>query len=204
SALHLNEIGAVAIETHKPLFFDAYRNNRTTGSLILIDPVTNATVAAGMIVERAREDRRSKSTLTVGVEIEKSRLTPAERFGRFGHRPVTIWLTARVDVAYMLERELFDRGCIVHVLEDEVDSHLLPELAKMASTAGLITICSIASTEPEERERARSLVGENHFVDVDPQRLSVHDDEAASQLCRMLEDRGFIPKDHRGTSGDGI
>ena len=47
--LELNQIGRVEIKTAEPLFVDSYRNNRGTGSFILIDPVTNLTVAAGMI-----------------------------------------------------------------------------------------------------------------------------------------------------------
>ncbi|MFY0521996.1 elongation factor 1-alpha C-terminal domain-related protein [Archangium gephyra] len=48
-ALALNEIGRVSLRTTVPLFFDEYRRNRHTGSFILIDEGTNATVAAGMI-----------------------------------------------------------------------------------------------------------------------------------------------------------
>jgi len=48
--LEMNEIAEVEFEANLPLFFDAYRENRWTGSLILIDGVTNATVGAGMIV----------------------------------------------------------------------------------------------------------------------------------------------------------
>ena len=48
--LALNEIGRVALRTQAPLFFDEYRRNRTTGSFILVDEATNATVAAGMIL----------------------------------------------------------------------------------------------------------------------------------------------------------
>src|SRR5262249_1035976 len=47
--LEMNEIALVSFETSQPLFFDAYAKNRTTGSLILIDPLTNATVGAVMI-----------------------------------------------------------------------------------------------------------------------------------------------------------
>ncbi len=46
----LNDIGRVTIRTTVPLFFDSYRKNRITGSLILVDEATNETVAAGMIV----------------------------------------------------------------------------------------------------------------------------------------------------------
>ena len=49
SALEMNEIGVVHLESARPLMFDPYSENRTTGSFILIDPLTNATVAAGMI-----------------------------------------------------------------------------------------------------------------------------------------------------------
>jgi sulfate adenylyltransferase subunit 1 len=45
-----NDIFRAKIRTTKPLFFDSYRKNRNTGSLILIDEITNETVAAGMIV----------------------------------------------------------------------------------------------------------------------------------------------------------
>jgi sulfate adenylyltransferase large subunit len=47
--LEMNAIGVAVIETARPLTFDKYSNNRQTGSFILIDPATNATVAAGMI-----------------------------------------------------------------------------------------------------------------------------------------------------------
>lgn len=46
----MNDIGRISIRTTKPLFFDSYRKNRITGSIILIDEGTNATVAAGMII----------------------------------------------------------------------------------------------------------------------------------------------------------
>jgi sulfate adenylyltransferase subunit 1 len=46
----MNDIGRIHIRTAKPLFFDSYKRNRNTGSLILIDEFTNATVAAGMIL----------------------------------------------------------------------------------------------------------------------------------------------------------
>jgi sulfate adenylyltransferase large subunit len=201
--LELNEIGVVSLETHRPLFFDAYRRNRATGSFILIDPVSNLTVAAGMIAERVvREDRTRKAL--AGVEFERSRLTAAERWERAGHRPVTIWLTARTDVAYLLERELFDRGCLVHVLADDVESHFLPELAKISAAAGLITICTVASDEDGERDRAREVVGAEQFVDVDPQTLSTKDIEAKEQITRLLEARGFVRPDDRGVGGDGI
>lgn len=48
--IRMNDIGRVSIRTTKPLFFDSYKRNRNTGSLILIDETTNETVGAGMIL----------------------------------------------------------------------------------------------------------------------------------------------------------
>lgn len=50
TSLGLNEIGRVSLRCTQPLFFDEYRRNRSTGSFVLIDEATNATVAAGMIL----------------------------------------------------------------------------------------------------------------------------------------------------------
>ena len=52
-ALALNQIGTVTLTTARPLVFDRYADNRATGSFILIDPATNFTAGAGMIVEAA-------------------------------------------------------------------------------------------------------------------------------------------------------
>ena len=67
--LQLNEIGAVVVEAQRPVFLDAYRCNRATGSFILIDGITNETVAAGMI-ERAVEERPGDASGVVEVSIE--------------------------------------------------------------------------------------------------------------------------------------
>jgi len=54
--LKLNEIGLVRIELDRPVSFDPYRDNRDTGSFILIDRFSNATVAAGMVIEATPEE----------------------------------------------------------------------------------------------------------------------------------------------------
>src|SRR5258708_642946 len=50
-SLGLNEIGEVEIETHKPVFCDRYAENKTTGSFIVVHPISNATLAAGIILD---------------------------------------------------------------------------------------------------------------------------------------------------------
>ncbi|HEX5434726.1 MAG TPA: adenylyl-sulfate kinase, partial [Candidatus Angelobacter sp.] len=54
TSLRMNEIGTVQLESHLPLFFDAYKKSRATGSFVLIDPITNRTLAAGMISGAAK------------------------------------------------------------------------------------------------------------------------------------------------------
>jgi sulfate adenylyltransferase subunit 1 (EFTu-like GTPase family) len=60
--LALNEIGRVIVTASRPLVFDAYDRNRTTGSFVLIDPSTNATAGAGMIARAIDEPRVSTRT----------------------------------------------------------------------------------------------------------------------------------------------
>ncbi|MCK5776813.1 MAG: hypothetical protein KAH25_11580, partial [Bacteroidales bacterium] len=56
----LNDIGKVQITTNKPLFFDAYRKNKVTGSFILINPITNNTAAVGMIIGKSQNTKGQK------------------------------------------------------------------------------------------------------------------------------------------------
>jgi sulfate adenylyltransferase large subunit len=102
--LSLNEIGLISVETQRPLFFDPYRRNRATGSFVLIDPISNDTLGAGMIAWGAEEAR------------SHGRVTPEERQERNGHRPAMIWLENGSQAAYLLERRLFDHGCQVCVV----------------------------------------------------------------------------------------
>jgi len=71
--LEMNAIGNVVIETARMTAFDAYSANRSTGSFILIDPATNATVAAGMILKSAASDP-SKRLTEVNCRIDNGHL----------------------------------------------------------------------------------------------------------------------------------
>jgi bifunctional enzyme CysN/CysC/sulfate adenylyltransferase subunit 1 len=92
SQLAMNEIAEVELETNLPLFFDAYTESRTTGSLILIDGVTNATVGAGMIVGRAEssdEDITSAAFVLVPGRHELAERL-REELEAHGHRAVIV------------------------------------------------------------------------------------------------------------------
>src|SRR5437763_11917124 len=79
--LNLNEIGAVVIDTHSPLFVDPYQRNRATGSFVLIDPVSNSTVAAGMITGR---DPRASDISPRHDTSDLDRIPQHERQSRHG------------------------------------------------------------------------------------------------------------------------
>jgi len=106
--LQLNEIGVIALETQRPLYFDPYARNRFTGSFILIDPITNATVGAGMILGPS-EARRAAG-----------RVTAEERQSRSGHRPAIVSVND-AELAAHLERALFEQGCMVTVNQSATD-----------------------------------------------------------------------------------
>ncbi|MEN3337845.1 MAG: sulfate adenylyltransferase subunit 1 [Acidobacteriota bacterium] len=74
SPLELNQIGAITVSTSRPIAFDTYARNRTTGSFILIDPATNFTAGAGMIVRAVRDE----STVLPGTDAA-DRLARAAR-----------------------------------------------------------------------------------------------------------------------------
>ena len=137
TALEMNGIGVVAIDTSRPLCFDPYEQNRITGSFILIDPVTNGTVAAGMITRSLAAAQRSK---TIPRELVQG--TAAERIARFGHRPATVALNGRASLAVALERSLFDRGCSVAVLPSWE-----PHVVEALERAGCIVLV-ISGGEP--------------------------------------------------------
>jgi hypothetical protein len=190
--LGLNEIGAVVVETVSPLFFDSYRRNRSTGAFILIDPATNATAGGGMILGRRHPETAAGIAKTALLEVGAAKVTPAERIARLGHQPATIWLTARIDLASLLERRLFDRGCLAQVLADPVESGILPELAEVLHRAGAIAICSAGADMAEERGRAKEYVGENRFLEFVPEALPARDEAAADLVMQALEERALI------------
>jgi sulfate adenylyltransferase large subunit len=133
ASLELNEIGAVSLETHRPLYFDSYAENRNTGSFILIDPATNETIAAGMIMGRGDAPAAKRQEL----DLRRDHVTPAERFMRFGHHAGVVEAPTE-EAARELERELFERGCLVSVLQGE---QIRKEALDALNATGAIAIC---------------------------------------------------------------
>jgi bifunctional enzyme CysN/CysC len=125
SELKLNEIGNCTVSVNAPIVFDPYKTSKGTGSFIIIDRLTNGTVGAGMILGTTEEETLSP------VSVE-------ERAARFSQQAAAISLigsNAR-EVAYQLERKLFDNGHAATVLEI-ADAALIQAL----KNAGLIGLC---------------------------------------------------------------
>jgi sulfate adenylyltransferase large subunit len=114
--LRLNDLGAAVIDTQQPLFCDPYRRNHGTGSFILIDPRTNATVGAGMITGREAGVAAHRSTEAVAPPPPLA-VSREEQEARSGHRAVTVWIKAPAEAACRLHRLLFDEGMRVHLVE---------------------------------------------------------------------------------------
>jgi len=119
--LEMNEIASVEFETSQPLFFDPYRSNRTTGSFILIDPLTNATVGAAMIREALPPERVRQGLAEEHLDHKTGKVTVEEHIERRGHRPAIFTLTGKRRHAEGLERALLGRGFeVVLVDHDEL------------------------------------------------------------------------------------
>jgi bifunctional enzyme CysN/CysC len=133
----LNEIGRVEISTSTPIFFDSYKINHATGSFILIDPLTNNTVAAGMIRDAIRHiedyaddrtDEGSKSKKSSNVIRRGLNMPLAEREKQNRHKACVLWFTGlsgsgKSTIAMELEHRLFDRGCRIALLDGDNIRH---------------------------------------------------------------------------------
>ncbi|MEW6037000.1 MAG: sulfate adenylyltransferase subunit CysN, partial [Pseudomonadota bacterium] len=108
-----------------------------TGAFIVIDRLSNVTVGAGMILG------------PVQSEASFRKVTAEERAARFGQKAVTVWLTGagRQEMAYALERALFDIGHPATVLEDEGFGAELIRAAQLVNHAGLICLCPLEHGE---------------------------------------------------------
>ena len=123
--LKLNEIGHCTVAVNAPVVFDPYKRNKTTGSFIVVDRLTNITVGAGMISGDASEE-------------DWTPVSADERATRFAQIAAVIGLTGdgAQQVAYHLERKLFDTGHAATVLEVSND-----ELITAIKHAGLLCLC---------------------------------------------------------------
>jgi bifunctional enzyme CysN/CysC len=135
--LQLNEIGLCELALSAPLAFDPYRRCKGTGAFIVIDRLSNVTVGAGMILG------------PVQGEAAFRKVTAEERAARFGQKAVTVWLTGagRQEMAYRLERRLFERGYVCAVIEADRLGAQTALVAESFVQAGIVCLC-VSDTAP--------------------------------------------------------
>jgi hypothetical protein len=188
--LRMNDIAAVEFEAATPLFFDSYHRNRITGSFILIDPLSNATVGAAMI-ERELPANASDG-LVAGARAAdlSSPVADEERYARHGHQPALVLVRNRPQVAGYLERALFAQGFeVAHVSADEFPANHLRAVLKLARSAGLVVILSSASAQPDIQLFLKTPAAERPFdfvFDLSDQDLPEDDGEAVAAVLSLL------------------
>ncbi|HXZ07581.1 MAG TPA: GTP-binding protein, partial [Paraburkholderia sp.] len=141
ATLRMNDIGEVSLHLLRPMAVDLYRDNRGTGALILIDPETNATVAAGMIT-------KAQGQAVPSEEDEGAawgRVTAGERAARWRHRGGVLELAGPAELIDAVERSLFAVGavtCRIDAGELASLQHLgmLDIVADLQTRSGLLTI----------------------------------------------------------------
>jgi sulfate adenylyltransferase subunit 1 len=187
--LNMNDIASVELEAHVPLFFDPYASNRATGSFILIDELTNATVGAGMIEEAVPEEQRLGVR---GIEIAE-RLSAEERHKRHGHYAATFVLENQRVFATRLERALFEQGFeVLHFDGRDAPFSLLLGVVHAARMLGAILIYSGDALATETREKLAAGVTPA-FFDLSQERERFDDEEllqralAAADSLRITE-----------------
>ena len=173
--IKLNDVAKVRLSCHRALYVDDYQKNRETGAFIVIDSLTNNTVAAGMIsLEGADQDigEVMKELHAESAMEPKTFVSPTERMERFGQKGATVWLhgvpgSGRWTLAYALERKLFDQGrtaTVVNPVGEDLRSMI--SAAKAVTDAGLINICAFPSPTRSDREELVKRVGEDRVVQV--------------------------------------
>jgi hypothetical protein len=177
SDLSMNGIALVHVETTTPLFFDPYSLNRATGSFILLDPLSNATVGAGMI----RED------LTPQQVSNGQPVSAAEKAARYGHRPGVFLLPNRASLTDTAERALFENGFGTITIDgDQIPPAYLPSLLASAWSAGLVVLLIIDKPTQQLVDALERLAGGSLFdMGLDSDRNNR--EEIAAQILSRAE-----------------
>ena len=209
-SLGLNDIARCAVSSDRELLFDPYASNRQSGSFVLVDRLSNATVAAGMIIGASSAWDRQPDA---GLNRQASSISGAERSDRFGQQPCTVLLTGltaagKSTIATALERRLFDRGRTTIRLDGEnvrlgisrdlgfssqersENLRRVAEVARLVNNQGLIAIAALVAPKEEVRARARELVGVERFVEVFV--------DTPLEVCRERDANGMYEAADRG------
>jgi bifunctional enzyme CysN/CysC len=175
-----NELASCEISLCEKVVFDLFEKQKALGSFILIDRVSNATSACGVIVEPAR---RLENTIWQDTDITRE-LRSAQK----AQKPYTIWFTGlsgsgKSTLANELEKRLFAMGKHTMLLDGDNIRHGLnknlgflevdrvenirriAEVSKLMNDAGLITLTAFISPYERDRETAREIIGDR-FIEI--------------------------------------
>jgi bifunctional enzyme CysN/CysC len=203
--LALNEIGNANISLSAPVAFDAYDSNRRTGAFIIIDRVSNATLAAGMIRHGLRR--------ATNVHRQILTVDRAARQAINGHKPAILWFTGlsgsgKSTIANLVEARLAARGAHTYMLDGDNIRHGLnrdlgftdtdrvenirrvAEVARLFADAGLIVLVSFISPFRAERRMARELAEPGQFFEIFV--------DTPIELCRARDPKGLYKKADAG------
>jgi bifunctional enzyme CysN/CysC len=203
--LELNEIGICNLSLDQPVAFDPYEQCRETGSFILIDRLSNATVGAGMIHFALR---RSQNIHWQALDVNR-----ATRAAAKGQKPAVLWLTGlsgagKSTIANLVEKKLQALGKHTYLLDGDNVRHGLnrdlgftdadrvenirrvAEVSRLMVDAGLIVLVSFISPFRAERRMARALFQDGEFHEV-------HIDTALS-MAESRDVKGLYAKARRG------
>lgn len=179
--LELNDIGVAEIATDQPIVFEPYADNRDLGGFILIDKISNATVAAGMLHFCLR---RSQNVHWQDVDIDRAAHALQKR-----QEPRVVWFTGlsgsgKSTIANMVEKRLHALGKHSFLLDGDNVRHGLNkdlgftdadrvenirrigEVAKLMADAGLIVLTAFISPFRAERQFVRSMLPEGEFIEI--------------------------------------
>jgi len=179
--LELNEIGVAELTTDKPIVFEAYADNRTLGGFILIDKMTNATVAAGMLHFSLR---RAQNVHWQALDISRD-----AHAGLKNQKPAVLWFTGlsgsgKSTIANLVEKKLHRMNRHTFLLDGDNVRHGLNkdlgfteadrienirrvgEVSKLMTDAGLIAITAFISPFRADREMVRSMLPDGEFFEV--------------------------------------
>ncbi len=194
--LQMNDIGRIRLKSSEVLSIDSYKLNNATGSFILIDPSTNATVAAGMVqafktndeapIQKAETDRSTGQKHSIN---EAWNIPRTEREKRNKHHAKVLWFTGvsgagKSTIAQEVEKKMFAAGKQTILLDGDqlrqgMNADLgfsendrsenirrVGELAKICYQHGLIVLCTFVSPIRKDRERVRSMFPEGDFIEI--------------------------------------
>ncbi|KKB09259.1 sulfate adenylyltransferase subunit CysN [Devosia chinhatensis] len=179
--IDLNEVATVALATDKPIAFDPYAANPLTGGFIMIDRLTNATLAAGTIEYGLR---RAQNLTYQSFDVNRD-----VRARQKGQTPGIVWFTGlsgsgKSSIANLLEKRLTAEGRHAYILDGDNVRHGLnkdlgfteaarvenirrvAEVARLMADAGLIVLVSFISPFEKERRLAREIAGDIDFTEV--------------------------------------